>query len=44
IKLPDTKSPNINNPEQLSDFTLRASQEQLTQKTGTKKTDDFVRN
>ncbi|MFI3178104.1 MAG: PilN domain-containing protein [Methylococcaceae bacterium] len=44
IKLPDTKSPNINNPEQLSDFTLRASQEQLTQKTGTRKTDDFVRN
>ena len=44
IKLPDTKSPNNNNPEQLSDFTLRASQEQLTQKTGTKKTDDFVRN
>lgn len=44
IKLPDTKSPDINNPEQLSDFTLRASQEQLTQKTGTRKTDDFVRN
>ena len=44
IKLPDTKSPNINTPEQLSDFTLRASQEQQAPKAGTEKNNEFVRN
>ena len=44
IKLPDTKSPNINTAEQLSDFTLRASQEQQAPKAGTEKNNEFVRN